>query len=100
MDGYKECARLWKHESFRNFIAEHQKKYEINLLDEQIHQLTEKRKYITTQVFTYELNQNAKTLKTILPWKNVNDLVKEYKKKYSSKKTVSSILRFMNELIS
>lgn len=101
MDGFKESVKLWKHESFRKFMADKKKEYQIQEINADIAKLIERRDSITAENFRYEQGNNTKKLKKLLPWNNIKPFLKEYKVQYPEKKRkAGSIIRFCSELLS
>ena len=100
MSGYKESVRLWKHESFRTYISEEKKKHDLQLIENDIKKLMEKRDALQCETYTYKQGNTVKKLKTLLPWENMKPYNKEFNKKQPNAKTSASVLRFLSELLS
>lgn len=102
MTGYKESVRLWKHETFRSYISDEKKKYELEQIETTIQNLIKQKDEIqsNTHIYAYNEGNTKSKLKRLLPWKNMKPFVKEFKTKKHDKKTSMSILRFINELLS
>ena len=101
MYGFQECKKLWKQETFREFVAEKKKDHDIEKYNIEISILTELRDQLVCEKFDVKQGDSVKSLKKILPWSNMKPIVNEYKKKFPEKKSKSSsIIRFFTEFLS
>lgn len=103
MSGYKESVKLWKQKSFRTYISDEKKKYDLNKIEDEIQKLVCIRNVIeseTDTIYTHDQGNTVKKLKSLLPWEDMKPFVKVYNKKYPNNKTSGSIIRFFNELLS
>lgn len=104
MKGYATAAVLWKHESFRTFVAIKKHTHDVDTLDAEILRLTIQKERLLKSgapTWTREHGNTRQGLCKLLPWSDIRPIVKEYRRTHPPPKRgrFKAIVQFFEEML-